>query len=253
MKKATRFLLLAALALGCVMGKAQTFGVESPVMEKNILVGFKAGINALDMAYSKGSTQFVNPSVIYSAPLRMLSCVSGGIFVERSIPHFSYGLELNVNGLNATRANSANDSIVSYVTHDSSFFVNVRIPLKVKFWDSKSISPYLFVAPSIGTYLYGNFGSMVINGYSVWNGQAIHWGDNNTTKFQISVFAGVGLEGKININLYQIRVRFEAGYNYGITNMTPSNLGFNRSMRGWEATLGIAFPLLVNPSYGWMM
>ena len=218
------------------------------MLDKNIFVGFKGGITALDMRYSNSDNSFINHSALYQNPLKKVtSCFIGGIFVERSIPKYSYGIELMVYGLNA----ASKEDHPHYASNDSAFFACVRIPLKVKFMEDRLFSPYLYVAPSIGTYVSDSIAGVGFDGYSIWGGEAIQWGTKNTRNVNLNVIAGAGVEGKIPVGLYEFRVRFEAGYNFGLLNMNAADLNFKRRVMGWEATLGVAFPLFLNPSYSW--
>lgn len=202
----------------------------------------------MDMRYSNSDNSFINHSALYQNPLKQVSgCFIGGIFVERSIPKYSYGIEFMVHGLNAV---SKKDK-PQYAAQDSAILASIRIPLKVKFLEDKMFSPYVFVAPSIGTYITDTIAGMGFDGYSTWGGNKIQWGKKNTSSVNLNVIAGAGVEGKIPVGLYEVRVRFEAGYNISILNMNASDLNFKRRMMGWEATLGVAFPLFLNPSYSW--
>ena len=254
MKKRT-VLLAIALVFACLSLKAQ-IGVEDPVLKDNVFIGFKGGLNAMDMAYQKGSISFVNQSVLIDNPMNLLrnpksilSCGVAGITVERSLPGFSYGLECFLSGLNAKSKYTGNEQPV-YVKQDSAFFVNLN---KSKSNSSFRVHPVVFVAPNFSTYLYLPVKEgLVINGYSIWNGEGIVWGTKNINFLQVSVVGGLGAEGDIDIRNYLIRVRLEAGYNYGLLNMAPKDLGMTRNMRGFEATLGVSFPLFTNPHYMWL-
>lgn len=248
MKNSARFLLLLACLAIVTFAKAQYNYKESLVMEKNIFVGFKGGVTAMDMRYSNSDLSFTNHSVLYQNPIKKVSsCFIGGFFVERSIPRYSYGIEFMVHGLNAV----ASEEHPHYATQDSAFYACVRIPLKIKFMEDKLFSPYLYVAPGIGTYVSDTIANIGFNGYSIWGGKTVQWGTINTSSVNLNVIAGAGVEGKVPIGLYEIRIRFEAGYNFGLLNMNASDVNFKRRMMGWEATLGVAFPLFINPSYSW--
>lgn len=263
MKKRT-VLLAFAIAFGCLSLKAQ-IGVESPVPEKNLFVGIKAGLAAMDMSYQKEGTSFVNHSVLLNNPMnllrhpdQLLGCGVAGLTVERSLTGFSYGVELYVNGLNA-QSKSASANHPEYVKQDSAFFVHARVPLRVKFLNkpkygsSFRIHPFVFVAPDVSTYVSFTLSNdKVINGYSIWNGEGIDWGSKNTNSLCLSVVGGIGAEGDIDIGNYLIRVRLEAAYNLGLLNMAPQELGLTRKMQGFEATLGVSFPLFMNPHYRWL-
>lgn len=248
--------LLWALALSCWSLQAQS--IEDPIMKNNLFLGVKAGVTAMDMAYTKGNTSFVNHSVLYSNPKNILSCSVAGLTVERSLPGFSYGVECLLTGLNAQSPKVSNGQ-PDYVRQDSAFFLNVRVPLRLKFLNNQrpdqsvAFHPYVFVAPNVSTYLYAPLSQdLVINGYSVWNGEGIKWGRKNTQFLNLSVVGGLGLESDIEVGMYVIRARFEAAYHYGLLNMAPEALGMDRKTRGWEATLGVSFPLFKNPHYAWL-
>lgn len=248
MKSIIRFVLFSTLSLCVLTAQAQSLGKESRVLAKNINIGIKGGVNALDMAYSNENNAFVNPSILYSKPLQMTSCLMGGIYVERTLPRFAYGVEFLVNGLNAVNVDTVKPH---YATQDSAFFAQVRIPVKVRFFSDKNVVPYIFVAPSVGTYLSAEFLGTVYDGYSIWNGESISWGTNNTRSLQMNVVAGAGVDFKIPVSLYEINLRVEACYTLGLLDLTSPNLSFNRKTRGWEATIGVNFPLFTNPSYVW--
>ena len=83
MKKNILFILTATMLLSCGLLKAQDFGIESPITEKNIGVGLKGGLSAMDMAYKMGKKSFVNHTVLYQHPWEVIHCFAGGITVER--------------------------------------------------------------------------------------------------------------------------------------------------------------------------
>ena len=249
-------LLAFVLTLTCLSMRAQS--IEDPILKNNIFIGLKGGVTAMDMAYQKGNTSFVNHSILLTNPKNVLSCMVAGLTVERSLPAFSYGVECLLTGLNAQSANTGNGQY-SYVKQDSAYFVNVRVPIRVKFFNkqrpdrSVAFHPYVFVAPNVSTYIYAPLSeNLTVNGYSVWNGEGIEWGSKNINFINLSVVGGIGLESDIEVGLYVIRARFEAAYNYGLLNMAPESLGMDRKTRGWEATLGVSFPLFTNPHYTWL-
>ena len=252
--KNTNLLLAFAIVFASLSLRAQS--IEDPVLKNNLFVGFKGGVTAMDMAYQKGNTSFVNHSILLSNPKNVLSCMVAGITVERSLTGFSYGVECLLTGLNAQ---SSGDGQFEYVQQDSAFFVNVRVPVRVKFFNKQkpdravAFHPYVFVAPNVSTYVYAPLSNdLIVNGYSVWNGEGIDWGNKNTNFLNLSVIGGIGVESDIEVGLYVIRARFEAGYHYGILNMAPESLGLDRKTRGLEATLGVSFPLFRNPHYTWL-
>lgn len=257
--KKSLFLIVAALVFSWLPMNAQrTIGIESPIMEKNIFVGFKAGVTAMDMAYSVHTTadeNFVNHSVLYSNPGKILNCLAGGITVERTLPLFSYGLELMATGVHAI-ADTAH-----FAELDSAYFLNARVPLRWYILGGKQVSPYLMIAPELGTYFYYEVDSVnAINGYSVWNGHGVDWGTRYTKSLNFNVLAGAGVNVRIDVNDYQFWARFEAAYRMGLMNTVPDkvfpdkpDMKVVRKMRGWEATISLSFPLFKNPHYQWLM
>lgn len=266
MKKTVHFLFVAALLFACCPLKAQTIGIESPIQQKNIFIGFKAGLTAMDMAYTishhQGSVtdQFVNHSALYSDARQVLSCLAGGITLERTLPYFSYGLELMATGLNAKKA--PNDS-PRLATQDSALYIHARIPVRMYFLKGRKATPYVFVAPEISTYASTDTLAILnkpINGYSNWNGHEILWGTKYANMLNLNILAGAGVAYRIGIGDYEMWARFEAAYNLGLLNTVPKvingidpNAEITRKMRGWEATIGVSFPLFKNPSYQWLM
>lgn len=262
MKKSIKILIAIAMLASCVPLRAQIIGTESPIASKNLFIGFKAGVTAMDVAYTmknnnKTTDQFVNHSILYQHPdsLQILSCLTTGITIERTLPNFSYGLELTVSGLNA-RQNKA-DSTFHFATQDSAFFLHARVPVRLYFLQKEKVSPYVFLAPDFSTYAYVPINDeLTINGQSVWNEYQVKWGNKNARAFHLNVVAGAGMVVKINVGDYQIWGRFEAAYNLGLLNTvkgTSEDFNVTRKMRGWEATIGLSFPLFKNPSYSWMM
>lgn len=248
MKNILRLLLLLTMALPFASVTAQVITKDSRLMEKNIAIGFKGGVNAMDMAYKNAAdVNFVNHSALYQGFANLKSCLMGGVYVERVLPRFSYGLEFMVNRTSA----KAPENSISYCALDSAAFANIRVPLKMKFLNEKLLSPYIFVAPGVSTYVGDSIVGIDLNGYSFWNGNKVRWGEKNTTPWNLTVTAGAGVEGRIPVGLYEFWVRLEGGYSLGLLNMCPSTLAFERRTRGWEATIGVAFPLFVNPSYSW--
>lgn len=268
MKKTIPYLFIAALLFVFLPVKAQYIGIESPIREKNLMIGLKVGVNAMDMAYAvnreQQAEQFVNHSVLYSRSTltdihQLLSCMMGGITFERTLPHFSYGLELTVNGLNAKDRSGKHHMAKS----DSAYYASVRIPVRVSFLKHKRVSPYVFAAPELSTYIsmdsipvLGNS----IHGYSVWNNYGVSWGNKYATPLNLNILAGAGINVKIDISDYQFWARFEAAYKLGLLNTVPKKVlpdtpdtEITRKMRGWEATIGLSFPLFKNPSYHWLM
>ena len=124
-------------------------------------------------------------------------------------------------------------------------------------------------APCYGSYLSvfsvdttGQVTTYVTNGVSDWNGTLVDWGSNNTKTHHFSLLAGIGMDVKIPIGNYEAKLRVEGAYQLGVSNLyskkitdpmnKPQNK-VNRSLRGWEATIGICFPLFSNPHYSWLM
>lgn len=242
----------------------RSFGLERRVPLKNIYLGVKAGTNALGMRYTqqvvKRDTLIYNPSALWKGDL--INCLSGGITVERTLPHFSYGVEGMIMGLDAR----STDTVKPVFERDSAWLVDIRIPLRLKFLEDYACSPYVMVAPSFGTYLSvidsvatdGNVISYAINGQSEWNGMIINWGTNNTRSFHFGLLAGIGMDVKIPIGNYEAKLRVETTYQLGLSNLFPKkfsnkDLKVSRTLRGLEATIGISFPLFGNPHYSWMM
>lgn len=250
MKKSILIILTATMMLSCGWLHAQDFGIESPVNEKNIGIGLKGGLSAMDMAYKMGKNSFVNHTVLYQHPERAIHCFAGGITVERITPRLSYGLELMLTGLDAVKPADS----IRYVEQDSAFYAHIRIPVRLNLLKGRKFIPYVFIAPEVSTYLYLPITEKhTINGYSVWNGVGMNWGNKNAAPLNVSVLAGAGVNYKIEIGNYEILARFEAGYQYGLLNTLPNGIGMSRKMRGWEATVGLVFPLFKNPHYTWLM
>ena len=284
MKNTVRCLIVLAFTLSVSFAEAQVIGKENLVLKKNIFLGFKGGASAMDMKYSYNESvdkeNFINKTALFKAPL---GCWTGGFFVERTLPGWSYGIEFNLNHLYATEKipdnhNDPNSNKnAENPSWDSVYFANIRIPVKLKFLEDDLFSPYLFMAPEIGTYISDSIaGSIPVYSYSSIDGaEEEAWGPDNARKLNLNLVAGAGVEGKIQIGLYEIRARFEAGYRLGLLSTTPKYIQtstpdpsnsndpnattpqpeaypFKRMMRGWEATIGLAFPLFINPSYSWM-
>lgn len=264
MKKAVRFAFLLAFALMQFPLMAQTFGLEYPVPKKNFYIGFKGGVNALDINYTIDEMKFRSPSVFYQKDALervLMSCTMAGLSFERSIPNLSYGVELVVHGLNTEHL--PNDTIPYF--QDSAYYASIRVPVRLRFFEDRMFSPYIYAAPSIGTYISDTIFGAPVFATSNWNGRQIQWGTKNTRDIDFSVIAGAGVDAKIQIGLYEIKVRAEAGYRIGLLDMkpkpqknsnnptTPAEQKISRKMQGWEATIGIVFPLLTNPHYSWLM
>lgn len=250
MKKTIYLILSAVFLLSCGLLKAQVIGIESPIAEKNIFIGIKGGVNAMDMVYRTNENSFVNHSVLYQRPYQALSCLVGGITVERTTPRFSYGAEVLITGLNAQKP--ADES--RYAEHDSAFFANLRIPVRLNLFTKSRVVPYVFVAPQISTYIDAKITDKIgFKGYSKWNGVSMDWGRRNAAPIHLSVLAGLGINYKIDIKNYEVLTRLEAGYQLGLLNTLPSNINMSRKARGWEATISLSFPLFTNPHYSWLM
>lgn len=250
MKKSILFILTAILFLSCGLLRAQDFGIESPINEKNIAIGVKGGISVMDMAYNTGSKSYVNHSILYQQPWKAIHCFAGGVSVERTTPRLSYGVELLLTGLDARKPADT----VRYAERDSAFYAHLRIPVRLNLYKGHKFIPFVFVAPSVSSYLYLPISDKLsYNGYSVWNGVGVDWGTKNARMLNVNVMAGAGVDYRIDIGNYEIRARFEAGYQIGLLNTVPSNLPMTRKTRGWEATVGLVFPLFKNPHYSWLM
>ena len=270
MKKQLLSFIFVLFALPFTVLQAQSIGIERRVPLKNLYFGVKGGVNALGMRYSgqrysaahqeMEDYSFTNLSTLYQGDVT--SCVAGGVTVERTLPNFSYGLEAVILGLNAKAAKDVKDLPAK---QDSAFLVDIRIPIRVRFLEDYACSPYLFIAPSVGTYLYvpekvettengqERVTRRAINGQSIWNDTPIDWGTNNTQTIHYGVFAGIGMDVKIPIDNYEAKLRVECGWNQGMSNFMPKKSEVRRKASGVEATIGIRFPLFDNPSYSWMM
>ena len=268
MRKLLILIILVLSTLSITILQAQPIGLERRVPLKNIYFGVKCGVNAIGMRYSgkqysKESQKmedysFNNLSTMYQGDIT--SCFVGGLTVERTLPGFSYGLEGVILGLDAQARKQA-----SPAQQDSAFLIDIRIPLRIRFLEDYTCSPYIFIAPTVGTYLYvsekvellENGGERVvrraINGQSIWNETPIEWGTNNTRTYHYGVLAGIGMDVKIPIDNYEAKFRVECGWNQGLNNLMPKKSNITRKLNGLEATIGISFPLMDNPSYSWMM
>ena len=204
----------------------------------------------MDMVYRTQDNSYVNHSVLYQRPYQAISCAMGGITLERVTPRFSYGVEVSVSGWNAVKPADE----IRYAEQDSAFFANLRIPVKLYLVTNAKALPYVFVAPQVSTYLDAQITNKIgFKGYSKWNGVSMDWGTRNATPIHISVLAGLGMDYRIDIKNYEIRARLEAGYQLGLLNTLPSTINMSRKARGWEATIGVTFPLFTNPHYSWLM
>ena len=247
MKKLFVSLLLVMFVIPISFLNAQPIGFEPRVPIKNLYFGVKGGVNATGVRYSgkrlntdneKEPYSFVNPSTLYKGDI--VSCLVEGITVERTLHNFTYGLEGVVIGLNAL----SRDENEVHAKQDSALLVDLRIPIRVRFLEYSACSPFIVIAPNAGTYLYGR---------SVWYDRNIEWGFKNTRTYHFSVYAGIGMDVKIPFDTYEAKLRVECGWNQGVMNLNSnSETGFRR-LEGWEATIGISFPLFSNPSYSWMM
>lgn len=247
MKNTVRCLIALVLTLSVAYVDAQVIGKESLVLKKNIFIGFKGGVAAMDMRYKNESgNSFVNHTALYQGFTNITGCLTGGVFVERTLPGWSYGLEFNFNMVNAI----SRPEEPHFALQDSAYFANIRIPVKLRFAEEYLFSPYIFVAPEVGTYISDT--SFHLTSSSIINGDLVQWGSKNTSSLNLNVVAGAGVEGKIQIGLYEFRARFEACYRLGLLNTVAKEIPFDRKMRGWEATIGFAFPLFINPSYTWL-
>ena len=248
MRNTFRILLLLMLSGAFMSAKAQrsSFGVEKLIPMRNIYIGIKGGVTAMDMQYKdQDGNQYVNQSTLYQDFGNILNYMTGSVYVERTLPNFSYGLELCFSHINAEDLSAA-----SPYKKDAAFFTGVRIPLKIKLLEDKLFSPYIIVSPGASTYINDTIAE-IFNCISTWNDETVEWNKDNTNSLNFNVTGGLGVEAKIPLMVYEIRARLEVNYNLGLLNMTPKDLEFERRMRGWEATIGLAFPLFTNPSYGW--
>ena len=258
MKKWIIFLFLWGLLMPLTQANAQTFGLERRVPLKNLYLGVKGGVNALGVRYTNKVDKDL---IVISAPSKLwqgelLGCLTGGVMVERTLPHFSYGLEAMITGLDAQTP----DSILPNMA-DSAWLIDVRIPVRLRFLEDEWCSPYVVVAPCVGSYLTLPRGN--VNGHSEWNGVPVEWGHKNTQTHHVSLLAGVGMDVKIPIGNYEAKVRIEGNYQLGITNLFPKQDNHpeegkatsqaTRKTRGFEATVGVCFPLFINPHYAWLM
>ncbi len=251
MRHTFRILLLLVLSFSLMYAKAQRrVRTENIILEKNIFIGVKGGVAALDMQYKKDKDTYLNHSALYQGIGNIPSCIMGSVFIERTIPYFSYGIELSLSHINA----KTNPKDQSPYAKDSAFITSVRIPLRMKLLEENLFTPYIIFSPGISTYLNDTIAGISVNSYSKWNGAETKWGKENTKRLNINLIAGIGTDVKIPLMMYEIQARIEVCYNFGLLNLTPKSpdFDFERRMRGWEATIGLAFPLFTNPSYGWL-
>lgn len=202
---------------------------------KNTYIGVKAGLNVQGIEYKGDGISSNTETAILNIPNNIM----GGIFVERSLPRYSYGMELNYAGM-ASKNSIERGTQTTNLTHRAEF-LTVRTPLRFKLIADKAITPYVFVAPCLGTYE-----SVLDSCHTQMGNTDVTWGTLNMIDFHVSCIAGAGIDGKLTMGGYHVLLRLEGAYNYGIRDIWVSNEAIRGYLRGWEASISIAFPLQRN-------
>jgi hypothetical protein len=111
-------------------------------------------------------------------------------------------------------------------------YLQMPVLLKATFGDG-SVKPYLFAGPEFGLKL-----SATQSGPILGRDTTVDFPDSLITKFNIGILLGAGITFTINP---QTMLFLEAGYDHGLSNITPSDKYAAVSTRDIRASLGILF------------
>ena len=111
-------------------------------------------------------------------------------------------------------------------------YLQVPVLLKVTF-GSDPLKPYFFAGPEIGLKL-----SATQSGPVLGRDTTIDFPDSLITKFNIGIFLGAGLTYQVNA---ETMLFLEAGYDHGLSNISPDVKDLAVFTRDIRASLGILF------------
>jgi len=147
-------------------------------------------------------------------------------------------------------------------------YVDLRVPVIYRFLSGVSVKPYVFVAPDIA-FCYGgtidknyDVEPNVLQQNNITDPDAIEIAKSDAvmSQFALSALVGAGVRYDINFQSFSLILKFDLGYNLGLTNTyskaekngtaqlgnvnayDPERIG-KRFNRGFEAMLSIGLPL----------
>lgn len=181
-----------------------------------------------------------------------------GVFVEYPIdfiPSLSIGAEMMIIKRGMRKSFDYRGSIKEVDEIDARYF-DIRIPLTYYFYDSHLLNPYIFVAADMAFSTGGSISKSFPDGQLQDVSVDISTSDAVIAPFDFSVLAGIGVRYRINLPTYDIFVKFDGGYNFGLLNTFSKTHGNpvdvyaykfddndTRKNRGFEFMLSFAFPL----------
>lgn len=187
-----------------------------------------------------------------------------GLTVEIPVGNFFYiAPEVLWSGRGDARlfqSNIWNNNLVRYQA--KTYYLELHVPMSLVIPVSKTIQPYVFLAPGFGLTL--PMGE--ISQYSLDNPQSFNHtvaiDSSNMALYDASITAGAGMRFNVVFSTFYMAFKLEAGCHYGFldtyaplehndmapaVNVNAYNVKGKRFNRGWELRLSIVLPLKFPP------
>ncbi len=256
MKKAFLFIVLFCCCCSLV-AQHRTGPKFAP---KSVGVGLVVGGNLASFAYHGDSNK---QSLGFDSLLYRIRPIAG-VAVEIPLGNYFYvAPEVLWSGRGDARLFESaiwNNNQVRYLA--KTYYLEMQVPMSLVIPASKTVQPYVFVAPGFGLTLPmgGIIQQSLDKPHSFSHSVAID--SSNMALYDASLMAGAGMRFNLDFSTFYLAIKLEAGYHYGFldtyspmehndmataVNVNAYNVKGKRLNRGWEMRLSVVLPLKFPP------
>ena len=249
MKTMKKHILILSLLLGASATLTAQMSQYDNNKKESVAIGIKGGLNIPQMWY-------IGNKPLSRLDQKMNFTPTGGLFVEIPIGR---SLIIAPEAMYVQRGTDMSyehrtGSQVHYTM--SASYVDLRLPLELKWPISKYIQPYLVVGAEGGMRLFGQI--HMDRTAPIVMDETIDVGDANLALIHAGGFAGVGLRSTVNIGSMELLLKLSVTAHQGLLDSyaagekegtsTPVNVNAyqikgSRLPQGLEACLSIGIPL----------
>lgn len=256
MKKLISILFFVALSVNLVAQHDFSFGNVRNNREKSSapIAGVKVGLTSyhMDFAYKKYN----------KLPNDMVLKPAFGLFIEYPVKLIN-GLSIGADFLMINRGFRKSFDLrgeVKETDEISAQYFDIRIPVTYYLFNSRKLTPYIFVAPDFALCYAGTF-SKSFPDYPDYNTSVDVSKSDALSSYDICLALGAGLRYNLRLRSFTMTFKLDGAYNLGFLNTngaTESNyvdkITYNveetgRFNRGLEFMLSVGMPLKINRTY----